>query len=174
MSGHSKWANIKRKKGAEDAKRSKIFSKMSRLITVAAKEGGPNPDANPKLRLAIEKAKYNRMPKDNIERAIQKGAGGGGGGNFTEVSYEGFGSNGEAFYVKVLTDNANRTVSEIRGIFGKHGGSLGGAGSTSYIFKDPENPSFKVDPSETAINLYNNLDDHDDVQDVYVNFDIKS
>ncbi|MFC1700239.1 YebC/PmpR family DNA-binding transcriptional regulator [Patescibacteria group bacterium] len=173
MSGHSKWSTIKRKKGVEDAKRSKIFSKMSRLITVAAKEGGPNPDSNSKLRLAIEKAKYSRMPKDNIDRAIQKGSGGSGGGNFSEISYEGFGPNGEAFYIKALTDNANRTVSEIRGIFGKHGGSLGSAGSTSYIFSDPENLSFKVASSEVAINLYDDLEDNDDVQDVYVNFDIE-
>lgn len=173
MSGHSKWSTIKRKKGTEDAKRSKIFSKLSRLITVAVKEGGSNPDSNPKLRLAIDKAKYSRMPKENIERAIQKGSGEGGGGSFSEVAYEGFGPNGEAFYIKVLTDNGNRTVSEIRGIFGKHGGSLGGAGSTSYIFSDLEKPSFKVESSETVINLYNDIDDQDDVQEVYVNFDIE-
>lgn len=174
MSGHSKWSTIKRKKGAEDAKRSKIFSKLSRLISVASKEGGSDPNTNPKLRLAIDKAKYARMPKENIDRAIQKGTGEGGENNFCEVVYEGFGPNGEAFYVKALTDNGNRTVSEIRGIFGRHGGSLGGAGSTSYIFSDPENPSFKVESSETVLSLYEDLDDHDDVQEIFVNFDIES
>lgn len=179
MSGHSKWSNIKRKKAVEDAKKSKIFSKMSRLISVATRDGGgSDPGTNPKLRLAIDKAKYYRMPKENIERAIQKGLGQGGGRAYQEIVYEGFGPNGEAFYIKVLTDNLNRTVSEIRGLFTKYGGSLGGAGSTAYIFvKDPENPSFKVSPSEEDLNrlirLYGDLDDHDDVQEVYVNFDIK-
>jgi len=179
MSGHSKWSNIKRKKAINDAKRSKIFSKMSRLISVATREGGgSDPDSNPKLRLAIDKARYYRMPKENIGRAIQKGLGQGGEKAYQETVYEGFGPNGEAFYIKALTDNLNRTVSEIRVLFTRYGGSLGGAGSTAYIFvDDPEKPTFKVNPSKEDLNklvhLYEDLDDHDDVQEIYVNFDIE-
>ncbi len=174
MSGHSKWANIKRKKEITDSKRSKIFSKMSRLIIVAARNGA-DLNANASLRLAVEKAKEARMPKDNIDKAIQKGSGQSGAGTFVEAVYEGFGPNGEAFYVNVLTDNKNRTVAEIRNIFSKYGGSLGGAGSTAYIFADPENPSYtlEIDDKSAAAtlgHLLEELDDHDDVQDVYVNF----
>jgi YebC/PmpR family DNA-binding regulatory protein len=176
MSGHSKWANIKRKKEATDAKKSKVFSKMSRLISVAAKSGA-DPDSNPSLRLAIDRAKEARMPKDNIERAIAKGSGQDGGGDFFETVYEGFGPNGEAFYIRALTDNINRTVAEIRNTFSKHGGSLGSQGSTSYIFTpDPDNPTFTVDVDvQTAKKLealLEELDDNDDVQDVYVNFEL--
>ena len=176
MSGHSKWANIKRKKEVTDSKKSKIFSKMSKLISVAAKSGA-DPDSNPKLRLAVERAKEARMPKDNIDRAIAKGSGQGGGVSFSEVVYEGFGPNGEAFYIKGLTDNINRTVAEIRNIFSKHGGSLGGSGSTSYIFSpDPENPSYMVEvapeDAKKLEGLLEDIDDHDDVQDVYVNFEL--
>lgn len=177
MSGHSKWANIKRQKGANDAKKGKIFSKISRLITVAAKAGGPSLDGNPSLRLAVEKAHEARMPKDNIEKAIAKGSGQGGSAIYYDTLYEGYGPNGEAFYITALTDNKNRTVAEIRLIFSKYGGSLGGAGSTSYIFTpDPENPSFTldVDPAHlgTLEKLLEELDDHDDVQDVYFNFNL--
>lgn len=176
MSGHSKWANIKRKKEVTDAKKSKIFSKMSRLISVAAKSG-TDPDANPSLRLAIDRAKEARMPKDNIERAITKGSGKEGGGDFLETVYEGFGPNGEAFYVRALTDNINRTVAEVRSVFSKHGGSLGGQGSTSYIFTpDPDNPSYMVDVDDVTAKklevLLEELDDNDDIQDVYVNFEL--
>ena len=176
MAGHSKWKNIKRKKEAEDTKRGKVFSKMSRLIMVAARQGGGDPSANPSLRLAIEKAKSFRMPKENIDRAIQKGSGAGNDGvSFEEVVYEGFGVNGEAFYIKALTDNRNRTVSEIRTILSKAGGSLGGAGSTTYIFsKDPANPSFRVDVRgdqlERLQNLVKELEEDEDVQEVFVNF----
>jgi YebC/PmpR family DNA-binding regulatory protein len=178
MSGHSKWANIKRKKEVTDAKKSKIFSKMSKLLSVSARDGGGDPDSNPKLRMIVEKAKEERMPKDNIERAIAKGSGAGGANEFTEVVYEGFGPNGEAFYIRGLTDNVNRTVSEIRNIFSKHNGSLGGQGSTSYIFQpDPDSPLFstKIDDPKVAEkleSLLEDLDDHDDVQDVYVNFEL--
>jgi len=174
MSGHSKWANIKRKKEVTDSKRSKIFSKISRLISVAARNGG-DPDSNAPLRLAMEKAREARMPKENIDKAIQKGSGQGGAGTFVESIYEGFGPNGEAFYIMALTDNKNRTVAEIRNIFSKFGGSLGGAGSTAYIFADPENPSYTLevdDKSQAATleHLLDELDDHDDIQDVFVNF----
>ena len=150
MSGHSKWANIKRKKEVTDSKKSKIFSKMSRLISVAAKNGA-DVDSNPSLRLAVERAKEARMPKENIDRAIEKGSGQGGSVSFFETVYEGFGPNGEAFYIKALTDNVNRTVAEIRNIFSKHGGSLGGLGSTAYIFSpDPDNPSYTVEVDSSA------------------------
>lgn len=178
MSGHSKWANIKRKKGVTDAKKSKIFSKMSKLISVAARDGGGDPDSNPRLRMIIEKAKEEKMPKENIERAISKGSGVGGAVEYHEVIYEGFGPNGEAFYIKGLTDNINRTVSEIRNILNKHGGSLGGQGSTTYIFQtDPENPLFSTtidDPklAERLESLLEDLDDHDDIQEVFVNFEL--
>lgn len=178
MSGHSKWANIKRKKEVTDAKKSKIFSKMSKLLSVAARDGGGDPDSNPKLRMIVEKAKEARMPKENIERAIAKGSGVGAANEFLEVVYEGFGPNGEAFYIRGLTDNVNRTVSEIRNIFSKYNGSLGGQGSTAYIFQpDPDNPLFstKIDDlklAEKLESLLEDLDDHDDVQDVFVNFEL--
>jgi YebC/PmpR family DNA-binding regulatory protein len=179
MSGHSKWSTIKRAKAVNDAKRSQVFSKVSRALTIAAKQGGGDPDTNPALRLAIEKAKEARMPKDNIERAISKGAGSNtGADNFEEVVYEGYGPGGAAFMISAITDNKNRTVAEIRNIFSRHGGSLGGAGSTSYVFgSDPENPSFCVevadkDLSGKLINLSEELDNHDDVNDVYSNFEL--
>ncbi len=133
MSGHSKWSTIKRKKGALDAKRSKIFSKLIKEITVAVKEGGPDPDGNPRLRLAIANAKGQSMPKDNIERAINKGKDKDG-ASFTEVTYEGYLPHGIAVYVECTTDNLQRTVSNIRAIFNKYGGSLGTNGSLSYLF----------------------------------------
>lgn len=175
MSGHSKWATIKRDKAVNDSKRSQIFTKFSRLITVAAKKGGGNVDMNATLRLAVEKAKEARMPKENIERAIEKGAGGGEGAHLEEATYEGYGPEGVAIMVKALTDNKNRTVSEIRNIFNKYGGSLGESGSASYIFgADPENPMFEVpvsaDGQGKIIALIEALDDHDDVQDVFSNF----
>lgn len=177
MSGHSKWANIKRKKEVTDSKKGKIFSKMSKLISVAAKTGG-DPDSNPKLRLAVERAKDARMPKENIDRAIAKGSGQGGANEFIETVYECFGPNGEAFYIRALTDNLNRTVAEIRSIFSKYGGSMGGLGSTAYIFlPDPENPSYTVQIddkrlAERLMSLLEDIDDHDDVQDVFVNFEL--
>ena len=175
MSGHSKWANIKRQKGANDAKKSKEFSKISRLIITAARNGA-DVEGNAALRLAVEKAKEARMPKDNIERAIAKGSGQLGADTFVETVYEGFGPQGEAFFITALTDNKNRTVAEIRTIFARAGGSLGGAGSTSYIFTpDPENPTYttKIDDKEYAqkmIDLMEALEDQDDVQDIYANF----
>jgi YebC/PmpR family DNA-binding regulatory protein len=133
MSGHSKWSTIKRKKGALDAKRSKIFSKLIKEITVAVKEGGSDPDGNPRLRLAIANAKGQSMPKDNIERAINKGKDKNS-ANFTEVTYEGYLPHGIAVYLECTTDNLQRTVSNVRAIFNKYGGSLGTNGSLSYLF----------------------------------------
>jgi len=135
VSGHSKWSSIKHKKGAADAKRGKLFSKLSRAITVAAKEGGPDPAANATLATAIQKAKDNSMPKDNIERAIQRGAGGGDGEAYETITYEGYGPAGVAVLVEAMTDNRNRTAAEVRNIFGKNGGKLGETGTVAWIFE---------------------------------------
>lgn len=134
MSGHSKWANIKRKKEKEDKKRGKIFSKVLKAIQAAVREGGPDPEANPKLRRAIEEAKSVNMPKENIERAIKKGSGEENSVHYEECSYEGYGPGGVAVLVESLTDNKKRTTSEIRHIFAKNGGSLGEAGCVSWLF----------------------------------------
>jgi len=134
MSGHSKWATIKRKKGAADAKRGQLFSKLTRAIIVAAKEGGPDPDANASLATAIQKARDNSMPKDNIERAIQRGGGGADGADYESMLYEGYGAGGVAVICTILTDNRNRTASDLRFIFTKNGGSLGTPGSVAWQF----------------------------------------
>ena len=133
MAGHSKWANIQHRKGRQDAKRSKLFSKLSKEITVAAKMGAPDPDMNPRLRLAIQNAKAVSMPKDNIERAISKAAAGEG-DDYEEIRYEGFGPDGVGIIVEALTDNRNRTASEVRSTFSKNGGNLGETGSVSFGF----------------------------------------
>ena len=136
MSGHSKWSSIKHKKGAADAKRGKLFSKLSRAIMVAAKEGGPDPAANLALQNAIEKARSYSMPKDNIERAVAKGSGeGADGAAFETVVYEGYGPEGVAVLVEALTDNRNRTASEVRHQFSKHGGNLGASGAVAWQFE---------------------------------------
>ncbi|MCC5905590.1 MAG: YebC/PmpR family DNA-binding transcriptional regulator [Balneolaceae bacterium] len=137
MAGHSKWANIKHKKAKEDAKRSKAFTKHIREITVAAREGGGDPDGNPRLALAIENAKGVNLPKDNIERAIKKGTGelDDGSGNYEEVTYEGYGPGGIAYFIEATSNNLNRTVGELRHIFTKHGGNLGTDGSVAYLFE---------------------------------------
>jgi Uncharacterized conserved protein len=134
MSGHSKWNNIKNKKGKEDARKGKVFTKLARYIMVAAKEGGPDPDYNPSLKAAIEKAKAENMPNDNIERAIKKGIGELGGQIFEEIMYEGYGPSGIAIMVNCLTDNRNRTASDVRHAFDKFGGNLGQSGSVSFLF----------------------------------------
>jgi YebC/PmpR family DNA-binding regulatory protein len=239
MSGHSKWATIKRKKGAADAKRGQLFSKLSRAIIVAAKEGGPDPDANSALANAIQKARDNSMPKDNIERAIQRGAGSGEGDAYEHISYEGYGPGGVAVICSILTDNRNRTASDLRHIFTKNGGSLATPGSVAWQFDrrgiitvdgegidedtlmevaldagaediaddagqwqittDPTDfmavrraldeagfaygsaeltmvPKTTVEPSEKearqVLRLVDQLEENDDVQDVYANFDI--
>lgn len=136
MSGHSKWNTIKRKKGAADAKRGKIFTKLIKEITLSARLGGPDQEGNARLRQAIMAAKEENMPRDNIDRAIKKGTGGGEGStNFEEVIYEGYGPGGVAVLVEVMTDNKNRTVAEVRHIFSKHGGNLGENGCVSWIFE---------------------------------------
>ena len=135
MAGHSKWANIKHRKGRQDAKRGKIFSVLIRELTVAAKLGGGVPDDNPRLRTAVDKALSANMTKDTIERAIQRGAGGLEGENLEEVSFEGYGPGGIAIMVESMTDNNNRTVAEVRHAFTKSGGNLGTNGSVSYLFE---------------------------------------
>jgi YebC/PmpR family DNA-binding regulatory protein len=239
VSGHSKWATIKRKKGAADAKRGQLFSKLSRAIIVAAKDGGPDPDGNAALAAAIQKARDNSMPKDNIERAIQRGAGGTDGASYESIVYEGYAPGGVAVICTILTDNRNRTASDLRFIFTKNGGSLGTPGSVAWQFDrkglvlvdggdvdeealmdaalsggaediaedgdgwqittDPADfmalrhaleeagiayssaelamvPKTTVAPSEKEarqiLKLVDALEDNDDVQDVYANFDI--
>ena len=134
MSGHSKWATIKHKKGALDAKRGKIFTRLIKEITIAAKGGGGDPDGNPRLRTAILAAKAENMPAENIKRAIQRGTGELEGVNYEEITFEGYGPGGVAIIVEVLTDNRNRTVSEIRHAFSKNGGNLGESGSVRFMF----------------------------------------
>ncbi|MDY2986462.1 MAG: YebC/PmpR family DNA-binding transcriptional regulator [Peptoniphilus sp.] len=134
MSGHSKWHNIKQKKGKEDAKRGRIFTKLGKYIMVAVKEGGPDPDYNPQLKVAIDKAKAENMPNDNIERAIKKGSGEDSAESFEEITYEGYGPSGIAVLVNCLTDNRNRTAPDIRHAFDKYGGNLGTPGSVSFMF----------------------------------------
>jgi YebC/PmpR family DNA-binding regulatory protein len=135
MSGHSHWATIKHKKGAIDAKRGKLFSKLSRAIIIAARHGGGDPETNLKLRYAIDKARQVSMPKDNIERAVKRGTGETEGVTFEEITYEGYGPGGVAILVDVLTDNRNRTAGEIRKIFERSGGKMGSAGCVAYLFE---------------------------------------
>jgi YebC/PmpR family DNA-binding regulatory protein len=134
MSGHNKWSSIKHKKAATDAKRGKIFTRYIREITIAARAGGDDPDANPRLRSAITAAKGVNMPKDNIERAIARGAGGGEGANIEEIRYEGYGQGGVAILVDCMTDNRKRTVSDVRSAFNKGGGNMGESGCVSWMF----------------------------------------
>ncbi|MGH8731837.1 MAG: YebC/PmpR family DNA-binding transcriptional regulator, partial [Burkholderiales bacterium] len=135
MAGHSKWANIKHKKAATDAKRGKIFTRLIKEITVAARLGGSDPGTNPRLRLAMDKAYANNMPKDNVERAIKRGCGELEGVSYEEVRYEGYGIGGAAVMVDCMTDNRIRTVADVRHAFAKHGGNLGTEGSVAFLFK---------------------------------------
>jgi YebC/PmpR family DNA-binding regulatory protein len=154
MSGHSKWSTIKRKKGAADAKRSKMFSRVSKEIQIAAREGGPDPDMNPRLRLAIANAKGINMPKDNVDRAIHRASREA--GSLQEVTYEGYATHGIAIFIECLTDNNNRTVSAIRAIFNRWGGSLGTNGSVAFMF-DRKGvltvPKGELDPEEFELEI---------------------
>ncbi|MEJ6952037.1 YebC/PmpR family DNA-binding transcriptional regulator [Natronospora cellulosivora (SeqCode)] len=243
MAGHSKWANIKHKKSKEDAKRGKLFSKLSKMISVAAREGGGDPDMNAELRLAIQKAKDNNMPNDNIDRAVKRGTGDLEGVTYEKFVYEGYGPGGVALYLDLMSDNRNRTAAEIRHLLSKHGGNLGESGCVAWMFnrkgqivvdmdeldydedelmmialeagaedvlveenvlniytepsvfeevrKSLESDDIKVLSSDVAmipdntieldkntakktIKLMDVLEDHDDVQEVYANFDIPS
>jgi YebC/PmpR family DNA-binding regulatory protein len=135
MAGHSKWANIQHRKGRQDAKRGKIFTRLIKEITVAARMGGGDPDMNPRLRLAVDKATEHNMPKDNIERAIKRGTGGLDGANYEQIRYEGYGPAGAAILVDTLTDNRIRTVAEVRHAFSKHGGNMAAEGAVAFLFK---------------------------------------
>lgn len=239
MSGHSKWASIKHKKAATDSKRGKLFTKVIKEITVAARNGGGNTDTNPQLRLAIQKAKQANMPANNIERAVKKGTGELEGVTYEAITYEGYGPAGVAIYVEALTDNKNRTTSEVRNIFSKYGGNMAGSGSVAWMFekkgyiaisketadedtlmsialengaedlsgegdtfeiktlpqdfekvkKALEDQSIKIESAEVTmipkssikilddkakqlLTLVDSLEDNDDVQNVYANFDI--
>ena len=151
MAGHSKWANIKHRKAAQDAKRGKVFTKVIRELVVAAKAGGGNPDDNPRLRAAIDKALGVNMTRDTINRAVQRGAGGGDDSNMEEVTYEGYGPGGVAVLVETLTDNRNRTVAEVRHAFSKHGGNLGTDGSVAYLFERKGQVFFEAGADEETV-----------------------
>jgi YebC/PmpR family DNA-binding regulatory protein len=173
MAGHSKWANIKHKKAREDAKRAKAFTKHIREITVAAREGGGDPDANPRLSLAIDNAKSVNLPKDNIERAIKKGTGelDDGSGNFEEVTYEGYGPGGIAFFIEATSNNLNRTVGEIRFLFAKHGGNLGTDGSVAYLFEQKGSVKIKsegMDAEEMMLQAIDAGADDVEVEDEFI------
>lgn len=154
MSGHSHWATIKRSKGAADAKRGQVFTKLGRELEIAAREGGGDPGSNFKLRLIMDKAKQAQMPKDNIERAIQRGTGQLKGDALEEIQYEGYGPQGTALIVEVVTDNRNRAASEVRRVFSRHGGNLGATGSVSWMFERKGAISLQpndTDPEELAL-----------------------
>ncbi len=151
MAGHSKWANIQHRKGAQDKKRGKLFTKLIREITVAARMGGSDFNSNPRLRLAVDKAKAQSMPKDNIERAVKRGAGELDGADYEELRYEGYGPGGAAVMVDCLTDNRNRTVAEVRHAFSKYGGNLGADGSVSYLFNSVGQLLFAAGSGEDTV-----------------------
>ena len=151
MAGHSKWANIQHRKGAQDKKRGKLFTKLIREITIAARIGGGDIAANPRLRLAVDKAKSQSMPKDNIDRAIKRGSGDLDGSDYQEIRYEGYGPGGAAVMVDCMTDNKNRTVADVRHAFTKYGGNLGADGSVSYLFNHVGLLSYPPGSDEDAI-----------------------
>lgn len=151
MAGHSKWANIKHRKAAQDARRGKIFTKIIRELVVAAKLGGPDPNDNPRLRAVMDKALTANMKKDTIERAIERGAGGGDDDNYEELTYEGYGPGGVAIYVEAMTDNRNRTVAEVRHAFNKFGGNLGTDGSVAFLFSKQGILSYAPGTSEEQL-----------------------
>lgn len=185
MSGHSKWAQIKYKKGATDAKRGKIFSKLSRIITLAARELGPDPKTNSKLAAAIEEARKNNMPNDNVDRAIKR-ATEKDSADLKEVIYEAYGPGGSALLITAVTDNSNRTTNEIKHLLAEHGAKLGGQGSAMWAFDKPARPAggsgkdfvakfpttLSADDSKKFESLLSALDDQDDVQEVYSNANI--
>ena len=154
MSGHSKWSTIKRAKGAADAKRGQLFTKLAREITVAARAGLPDPDSNPRLAIAVQRARGANMPKDNIERAIARGSGDAGGDNYDEITYEGYGPGGTALIIHAMTDNRNRTVGEVRAVLTRAGGTLGETGRVGWMFHQVGLLELEVgsgDPDEIAL-----------------------
>ncbi len=177
MSGHSKWSTIKHKKAAKDQKRGKIFSKLSKDIRIAVKEGkSGDPNKNAALRLAMDKAQSANMPKDNIQRAIDRALGVGEGGSLSEIVYEGYGPGGVGLLIDAITDNTNRTSSEIRYILEKNGGSLGGPGSAAYLF-ERKGADYEVkipvtvseSDAKKVEKLIERLEEHEDVEEVYSN-----
>ncbi|MEK7090838.1 MAG: YebC/PmpR family DNA-binding transcriptional regulator [Patescibacteria group bacterium] len=178
MSGHSKWSQIKHKKAASDAKKGQVYGKLARMITVAAREKGPDPNTNPALRVAIEKARTENMPSDNVERAIKR-ASGGEKDSLTEVMFEAYGPGGVAILITGITDNANRTSQEIKHILSEHGAKLAGPGSAKFLFGKTAdswqaNSLIPVDENtkEQLTKLFEALDDHDDVQDIFSNAEL--
>jgi YebC/PmpR family DNA-binding regulatory protein len=179
MSGHSHWAGIKHRKGIADAKKGKIFGKMAKVIEIAAHKG-KDPNMNPALRLAVEKAREVNMPNDNIERAIKKGAGESRTGQLEEVIYEAYGPGGAALIIEAITDNKNRAVSEIKHILNSFNGTMSGTGSVTYMFERkgaewiPKYPLEITDPvtKERLIKLFEALDDNDDVSEIYSNINL--
>ena len=151
MAGHSKWANIKHRKAAQDSRRGKIFTKLIRELVVAAKAGGPNPDDNPRLRAAVEKALGANMRRDTVDKAISRGVGAGDSNNYDELTYEGYAPGGVAILIECMTDNRNRTAGEVRHVFNKRGGNLGTDGSVSYLFRRIGIISYSADIDEEAI-----------------------
>lgn len=178
MSGHSKWSQIKHKKAITDVRRGKLFSKVSKMISVAAGVGGGDPEMNPKLRLAIDKARSVNMPKGNIERAIKRGTGEGGGA-LEEVKYEAYGPAGIALIIEGITDNKNRTLSEIKHTLASHGGKLAEKGSVKWSFERegtdwvPKYPIKVEDPKlrKQLEDLFESLDENDDIQEIYSNLE---
>ncbi len=195
MAGHSKWAQIKRKKAHTDAKRGKVFSKLVKEVSIAARLGGGDPDGNPRLRTAVEKAKEANMPADNIKRAIQKGTGELPGASYEESVYEGYGPGGVALLIDVLTDNKNRTVSEVRHLLSKHGGNMGEAGCVAWMFEkrgyilvdkktmdeellmdivlDAGAEDLKNDPGEDNYEILTTPEDLGKVRDALISSDVK-
>ena len=159
MAGHSKWANIKHRKARQDAKRGKIYTKLIRELTVAAKSGGGDPNDNPRLRLALDKANSENMPKNTINRAIERGTGSGEAGNLEEITYEGYGPGGVAVLVEAMTDNRNRTVADVRHAFTKFGGNLGTDGSVNYLF------------NKIGLAMIEKNQDEDAVMEILLDFD---
>ena len=178
MSGHSKWSKIKNQKAVSDVRKGRVFSQLSKQITLAAREGkSGDPDDNPHLRMVIEKAREANLPKDNVQRAIDRGLGKGTGGSLSEVIVEGYGPGGVAIMATALTDNQNRTKSELMAIFERHGGSTGEPGSVAYVFAGGV-PSYKIPveggQAQTVQNLIEILEEHDDVEIVRHNADFLS
>ena len=179
MSGHSKWSKIKHQKKTTDARRSKVFSKMAKMITITARKGG-DPEMNPSLREAIEKARSVNMPKDNIDRAIKRGTGEDKSTQLEEVTYEAYGPNGTPLIIETITDNKNRTLSEVKHILNNHNGKLAQAGSVKYMFEKKGEDwvhQYSTDINDEGLKnqltkLFEALDEHDDVKEIYSNVNL--
>lgn len=175
MSGHNKWSQIKHQKGANDEKKGRVFGQLAKQIALAARQGGADPEMNPALRKALDDAKEANLPKDNIQRAINKGTGIGGEAAYEPLRLEGYGPGGIAIIIEAESDNKNRTISEIRHLFKEHGGALGEPGSAAYVFgSDPNNPSFRMPVTDPADRgeldaLIGDLNDHEDVLTLHSN-----